>query len=207
MKHTCDVCNQEFSTSFNLRRHKDRRHTVDNDMLNPYTKHLVANQKGGGIVDGAEGDTSSDTISDTSSINNSDSSSKTDESDTETDDHTGKCFGKESESDENWVFDQFMEFTPEEGVPWTLQEKREEFRSNYSRFLEWYSHLKKNAIHRKVMTTAKNLETDDGDYDRQEALSLAVEKRRFLLDRLVDDDDSDEDDEEAEDEDTSFSNV
>ena len=58
---------------------------------------------------------------------------------------------QESENDnENWVFDRFKHFSQEQEEQWTLKEKREEFRSNYANFLEWYSHLKKNATVRKI---------------------------------------------------------
>ena len=98
---------------------------------------------------------------------------------------------QESENDnENWVFDRFKHFSQEQEEQWTLKEKREEFRSNYANFLEWYSHLKKNEIHRKVMATVKELDAGDGDYDSTEALHLAVEMRRYLLDRLIEEEDT-----------------
>ena len=196
MKHVCYTCDQKFSTPFNLRRHIERSHACD-DSLNPYTKRKPLYQRGGG------GDVEDDdTIStDTEVSSDVDESIDVDESDTESDDGEYRGYSgdeEEDDTDENWVFDRLMQFTPEEERKWTLQEKREEFRSNYSKFLEWYSHLKKNAIHRKVMATVKDLESDIGEYDRQEALHLAVEKRRFLLDRLVDNDLDEQDQEDHE---------
>ena len=62
-----------------------------------------------------------------------DESIDVDESDTESDEGEYRDYSgdeEEDDTDENWVFDRLMQFTPEEERKWTLQEKRDKFRSN-----------------------------------------------------------------------------
>ena len=40
------------------------------------------------------------------------------------------------------------------------------------------------------MATVKELDAGNGDYDPTEALHLAVEMRRYLLDRLIEEEDT-----------------
>ena len=88
---------------------------------------------------------------------------------------------EEGNTDDNSVFDRFFKQIDNEQ---SLAERQKEFREVYGKFLEWLDELKHNKIHRKIMKTARDLEMDE-DYDRSEALLAAVEKRKFLLDRLV----------------------
>ena len=74
---------------------------------------------------------------------------------------------------------------------------RGKLRRTYLERLKQTHHIKLDAIHRKVMKTLRRfIEEDDMDFD--EASELAVEKRKFLLNRLMkkkllpDDDDEQE---------------
>ena len=108
-----------------------------------------------------------------------------DDDDSEQDDEneTDIESGEEENTDDNSVFDRFFKQIDNEQ---SLAERQKEFREVYGKFLEWLDELKHNKIHRKIMKTARDLEMDE-DYDRSEALLAAVEKRKFLLDRLVPD--------------------
>ena len=68
--------------------------------------------------------------------------------------------------------------------------------------LKWIHHIKLDTVHRKVMRTLhRYIDEDDMGFD--EAAESAVEKRKFLLNRVVKEkllSDESDDDEEAEDE-------
>ena len=115
-----------------------------------------------------------------------------DESEQDEEDETDMESAEKGNTDDNSVFDRFFKQIDNEQ---SLAERQKEFREVYGKFLEWLDELKHNKIHRKIMKTARDLEMDE-DYDRSEALLAAVEKRKFLLDRLVPDYEGGEEEEE-----------
>ena len=186
MKKKCYVCDREFSTPFNMRRHMDRQHPLD-----PYTKPTSSGESDSESTTNNTNEVSED--KDYSEGGDTDSSINDyseDDASVDTESMATHVSSDQESENENWVFDRFKHFSQEQEEQWTLKEKREEFRSNYANFLEWYSHLKKNEIHKKVMATVKELDAGDGDYDSTEALHLAVEMRRYLLDRLIEEEDT-----------------
>ncbi|PFX15061.1 hypothetical protein AWC38_SpisGene20735 [Stylophora pistillata] len=77
-----------------------------------------------------------------------------------------------------------------------LPSARRKLRRLYLRRLKWYNRIKQDKIHRQVMHTARRLMNEDG-MDREEALEAAVDRRKFLLNRLINKpllDESDDDD-------------
>ena len=65
--------------------------------------------------------------------------------------------------------------------------------------LQWMLHLKRDPVHRKTMKTRDAFVADD-EFNPDEALATAVKKRKFLLERMLEDrqhfpdeDDNDED--------------
>ena len=56
----------------------------------------------------------------------------------------------------------------------------------YLERLFWMGQLRKNRVHRKVMNTRDEFINSD-DFDHDEALETAVDKRKFLLKRLLKD--------------------
>jgi hypothetical protein len=65
---------------------------------------------------------------------------------------------------------------------------------------------KKDPVHKKIMHTKDELVEND-EFDPEEAMEAAVDKRKFLIRRLLkgykfDDDDDDDDDDEKNDDDT-----
>ena len=57
--------------------------------------------------------------------------------------------------------------------------------SKYQDLVALGSALKKDPVHKKVMSTAHRLR-DEEDYDEEEAMQYAVKKRRYLLERKLD---------------------
>ena len=167
MSSACHLCTRVLSTPFNLKRHL---HLCHNIPISPTASNHKAlsgwHQSGGGAssMDGEDTDDDDD-----------DDSEQDDENETDIES------GEEENTDDNSVFDRFFKKIDNEQ---SLAERQKEFREVYGNFLEWLDELKHNKIHRQIMKTARALEMDD-DYDRNEALLAAVEKRKFLLDRLV----------------------
>ena len=82
-----------------------------------------------------------------------------------------------------------------------LPVSRRNLRKTYLERLKWTHRIKFDAIHRKVMKTLQRF-IDEDDMDFDEASESAVEKRKFLLNRVMkkkplpDDDEEEEDAEE-----------
>ena len=60
--------------------------------------------------------------------------------------------------------------------------------------------MKRDPVHRKIMKTKDDVFVDEDDFDPDEALTAAIKKRKFLLERLLEDrqyfPDSNEDDDD-----------
>ena len=73
-----------------------------------------------------------------------------------------------------------------------------ELENTYMERLLWMRQLKKDPVHKKIMHT-KNAFVENDDFDPEEALEAAVDKRKFLIKRLLkdgnfDDEENDDDD-------------
>ena len=139
--------------------------------------------------------TDEDTLSEAS-----DTSTTADTADTEAVDEEGDEDEEEEFCDgENWVFRPFLDDIDED---LTLKQRQKMFRGHYADHLIWTHHLKRNKIHKKVMETIKDLEGGPSDYDKSEAIRAAIEQRKFLLNRLVEDRESDDGDNDPDNEGT-----
>ena len=64
-----------------------------------------------------------------------------------------------------------------------LQVYRKELRKVLLEYLQWMHAMKKDSTFRKVMETRQDLKDTEG-YDWLESTELAIDKRKFLLNRL-----------------------
>ena len=67
-----------------------------------------------------------------------------------------------------------------------LPELQKEFADVYVDNLRWMKALKNDPVHRKIMETKETFANEDS-FDSDEALSAAVDKRKFLLKQLLED--------------------
>ena len=78
-----------------------------------------------------------------------------------------------------------------------LPELQKELESIYLQRLQWIQRLKKDPVHKKIMQT-KDAFVNNEDFDPEEAMKAAVNKRKFLIKRRLKDysftEDSDEED-------------
>ena len=84
-----------------------------------------------------------------------------------------------------------------------LPKLQKELENIYMERLLWMKQLKKDSVHKKIMHTEDALVEND-DFDPEEALEAAVDKRKFLIKRLLkghnfDEENDDDDDEENDD--------
>ena len=67
-----------------------------------------------------------------------------------------------------------------------LPKLQKELESIYLERLLWMKQLKNDPVHKKIMQT-KNAFVDNDDFDPEEAMEAAVNKRKFLINRLLKD--------------------
>ena len=65
-----------------------------------------------------------------------------------------------------------------------LPDLRQELGNIYLDRLKWMTQMKRDSVHRKIMKT-QDAFIDEDDFDPDEALSAAIKKRKFLLERLL----------------------
>ena len=61
---------------------------------------------------------------------------------------------------------------------------RRRLRIFYLQYLKWYHALKTDPVHKKVMTTLRRF-MDDDEMDFAKAAEAAIDKRKYLLNRLI----------------------
>ena len=85
-----------------------------------------------------------------------------------------------------------------------LPDLRKKLGNIYLDRLKWMTQMKRDPVHRKIMKT-KDAFVDKDDFDPDEALTAAIKKRKFLLERLLEDrqyfPDSNEDEDDDDDDD------
>ena len=64
-----------------------------------------------------------------------------------------------------------------------LPDYRKKLRSLYLSYVKWFHALKYDSVHKDVMATVHRF-MDDDDMDFEEAAEAAVDKRKFLLNRV-----------------------
>ena len=79
-----------------------------------------------------------------------------------------------------------------------LPELQKKLESIYLQRLQWIQQLKKDHVHKKMMQTKDALVNDD-DFDPEEAMKAAVNKRKFLIKRRLKDYSFTEDSDDEED--------
>ena len=67
-----------------------------------------------------------------------------------------------------------------------LPDLRKKLGNIYLDRLKWMTQMKRDPVHRKIMKT-KDAFVDEDDFDPDEALTAAIKKRKFLLERLLED--------------------
>ena len=112
------------------------------------------------------------------------------ESDTERDTSMASV---DDDNNPDWVFDSIIEEVEEElGRDATHKDLQKRVRHLLVDKMEWCHHFRKHPTYKKIMETVRELQDGPEEYDRDEAFSVAVHRRKFLLNRLVPEPDEDE---------------
>ena len=126
--------------------------------------------------------------------NEGESSEETDDSDEEADpwralidEATAELHTKHSELVQSFENEGFSKIdAKKQAFAAILPELRKELGNVYMDRLQWMSQLKRDPVHRKIMKTRDAFVADD-EFDPDEALVVAVKKRKFLLERMLED--------------------
>ena len=126
--------------------------------------------------------------------NEGESSEETDDSDEEADpwralidEATAELHTKHSELVQSFENEGFSKIdAKKQAFAAILPELRKELGNVYMDRLQWMSQLKRDPVHRKIMKTRDAFVADD-EFDPDEALVVAVKKRKFLLERTLED--------------------
>ena len=87
-----------------------------------------------------------------------------------------------------------------------LPDLRKKLGNIYLDRLKWMTQMKRDPVHRKIMKT-KDAFIDEDDFEPDEALTAAIKKRKFLLERLLEDRQDFSDGNEEDDDDNDDDNV
>ena len=103
------------------------------------------------------------------------------------DEATAELHTKHSELVQSFENDGFSEIdAKKQAFAAILPELRKELGNVYMDRLQWMTQLKRDHIHRKIMKTRDAFIAED-EFDPDEALVAAVKKRKFLLERMLED--------------------
>ena len=195
MAEICQFCGKGLSTKQWLNYHIARFHSQEfKDQPSSTDQVQSLLQVGGGKF---KKDIFSDEESDSESNDESTESEGSDMEEDEEEDDNSEGDNKESKEDPDWVFEFILDQAKhrldvkkaEEGVDYSIKDLRKRFRRAYGSILKWMHALRKNATHKKVVSTAHDLRDNSAGYDYNESIDAAGAKRKFLLDRLVSEED------------------
>ena len=184
MKRVCQVCDKEFSTPFNLRRHMERFHESGGDSGVSYTKYSGLQQTGGGRNDALEDDVEEVDVGEVTDDDSSNENSG-DSSDVSTDVSTDE----EGEDDEGDIFEDILRMAERKVASReedsTHTDLQKEFREIYKEAVLQKRLLNKSSDHKRIMKTVQELRERHEDFTFEEALDEAVRLRRRMLDDMV----------------------
>ena len=189
---SCKFCRKQFNRGYNLRRHEKEYcplRAQERNMSQTYS-------------DSQERDFQDDVSRTSTDV--SETSMRTDKSETEEEEMDPRIpLIEEAKQRRNIALEEMKESLINTGLdeqsakdkafsnmlPKPLQKELENI---YMERLVWMRQLKKDPVHKKIMHTKDALVEND-DFDPEEALEAAVDKRKFLIRRLLKGYDFDED--------------
>lgn len=212
-RYQCQACFREFARSDSLRRHKSSGVCKGTATMSDSEQSNISEssdiQTENKHMQGMKGHDIFGKYNYTKPARDSDTEMETD-SDTPGDEEMGKIKTRKTHKKSPWdrllrrtyeaVQDQFDEMVEntlreepnvdiEEAEEMAFEELKPTYRScfisKYQDLVRLGSALRKDPIHKKVLSTAHKLKEDE-DYDDEEAMQYAVKKRRYLLERKLD---------------------
>ena len=207
---TCQICSREFTKPYNLRVHHERFHPMEpTPALERMPRKCSMNQRGG-LDQVGGGDIFGDTDEESDEDDSEDKEDIEEDDDQETEDEEEEGVEQNTQAEKkDEVFHVVRKLTDLKlGSMKNPSHKlfQKTFRDQFSKLLIWVWKLRRTPVYKKIMETVKELESGAEGYDREEALGVAVRRRKILIDRLnpepATDDSMSEDDDEENDEDS-----
>ena len=180
----CQYCGRVFNRGYNLRRHEDeycpyREEDNSSDECSPPKKSRDAEDD--------EDDVSSSSCDESSEYSEDDDEIKEEIDPWATLIEDAKVIVRSKYEELLNVFQmngQDKNIAKQKAFEKILPDFQKEFADVYMDNIRWIKALKKDAVHRKIMQTKEALINEDS-FDPDEALSAAVDKRKFLLKKLL----------------------
>ena len=172
----CRFCGKQFNRTFNLRRH-------ENDYCALSHQDQEMSKADSSEMNYSEEDMSSGDESMTTSDNESETEDSVDPWQPMINEAKER---RESEFDE--IKDHLIntgldaETATDEATSTLLPKLQKDLEDIYVERLMWMHEMKKDPVHRKIMQTKREFMEND-DFDPQEALEAAIDKRKFLIRR------------------------
>ena len=180
---SCQFCGRHFNRGYNLRRHEQEYCPLREQEKNMYQTDLDSQDRD-----------SQDDVSITSTQQSGGSTTTDSESEEEPDPWTPLI--EEAKQRSNTAFEEMKESLINNGfVEHSAKEKafsnimpilQKELKSIYLERLLWMRQLKKDPVHKKIFHTIDAFVKND-DFDPVEAIEAAIDKRKFLIKRLLKD--------------------
>ena len=193
----CQYCGRVFNRGYNLRRHEDE--------YCPYREQDNSSDDCSSAKNSRGAEDDEDDVSSSSCDENSEYSEDDDEIKEEIDPwatliEDAKAIVRSKYEELLNAFQmngQDKNIAKQKAFEKILPDFQKEFADVYMDNIRWIQALKKDPVHRKIMQTKKALINEDS-FDPDEALPAAVDKRKFLLKKLLKDQGrfSDSDDDE-----------
>ena len=176
---SCRYCGKQFNRGFNLRRHEKEycslREQEENMFENNYTNDT---------------DYSQDDESDESEAMTSENESEAEGEETDPwfpiiDEAKERVFDSFKEMKDHLMSTGLDEETAKNEASFKLLPKlQRELGNIYKGRLEWIQEMKRDPVHMKIMQTKKDFMEND-DFEPEEALEAAIDKRKFLIRKLL----------------------
>ena len=192
---SCSYCGKQFNRGFNLRRHEKEYCPLRDQEENMFQNNYMEN------TDFSQSDESDENEAMTSANESEQEEEEVDPWSPIIDEAKERVRASYEQMKDNFINSGLDEETAKNEASFKVMPKlQREVGNIYKERLEWIQEMKRDPVHKKIMQTKKDFMEND-DFDQEEALEAAVDKRKFLIRKLLKDynifdkeDDSDSED-------------
>lgn len=203
---TCQACGEHFSRGYNLRRHRNGSCPLlsqpEEQIMDEYPEYTHDDKE---EIEEEDVDQSDVSQSDEEMSEDSDDASDTE---SEEEDSVWTPIKEQAKARHRQGYEELVQGflndgmgekeAKELGFRRILPVLQKEARKVYLEKLKWMRELRKDPMHKKVMETKQSF-TNIDNFDGDEAIEAAVQKRKFLLNKMFDEDDGYDDSDTDED--------
>ena len=192
---SCRYCDKEFSRNFNRKRHEKQCQSnsdaIDDDHQDGHDNSFDRDEESLHSFSSTQDENESDSTDESDAHNEDDSESGSEEEHDRTPwKHLVSQAYKDYRKEYNELIEHFqgegdsVEIAQSKAHNALIKKYRKALREHLVDEVLYFKRLRKTPIYQKVMETKKQIKDSDC-FDDEEALRSAVEKRQFLLNRLI----------------------